>query len=63
MEQSIKELVEKQISQVDLAKACSVTQQAVCLWMKNNRVPARRVLQVSKVTGIKPSVLNPEVFG
>lgn len=62
MDKSIRELVENKISQVELATACAVSQQAVSLWFKQNKIPPRRVPLVSKITGIRPEILNPEVF-
>lgn len=62
MGNSIKELAENKISQAELAEACGVSQQAVSLWYKQNRIPPRRVSIVSKLTGISPEILNPDVF-
>ena len=41
----------------------NVTYQAVQSWVKQQNIPARYVLDISRETGISPSDLNPEVFG
>lgn len=45
-------------SQSELARLCSVTQPAVFQWIKNGYIPAKYVLLVEKVTGIKREKLN-----
>lgn len=46
----------------NLAKACDVSPQAVHKWLENG-VPAERVLEVEKLTGISRHELRPDVFG
>ncbi len=60
--QCLKTILSEKVTQVSLAKACEVSQQAVGQWYAKNRVPAKRVKSVSDITGIHPSVLNPDVF-
>lgn len=43
-----------------LADAIGVTHSAVSQW---NQVPAERVVQVEKVTGIPREKLRPDIFG
>ncbi len=45
-----------------LAKACGVTHTAVWQWRRNDRVPAERVLQVEKATGIPRHVLRGDLY-
>ena len=40
----------------------ALTYQAVQSWVKQENIPARYVLDVSRETGISPEALNPEVF-
>lgn len=43
----------------DLARHLGVTRGAICHWQ---RVPAHRVRQVSRFTGIPPHELRPDIF-
>lgn len=45
-----------------LAEACKVTPQAVSKWLQNG-VPAERVLDVERVTGVSRHELRPDIFG
>ncbi|MCH7421280.1 YdaS family helix-turn-helix protein [Shewanella sp. MM_2022_3] len=63
MTKKIRDLIPKGLPQSAIADACNVTQQAVVQWLNNNQIPARRVKAFSKITGIAPEKLNPEVFG
>jgi hypothetical protein len=38
----------------------SLTRQAIALWVRNGRIPLRRVVEVSRVTGIPKSLLSPD---
>lgn len=49
-------------SQVKLAKTIGVTQPAVARWVERRKVPAERVLDVSRATGIAPSHLRPDIY-
>jgi len=48
-------------SQEALANLMGVRQPTISRWAKG-RVPAERVLKVSKLTGIPPEELRPDVF-
>ena len=52
----------KKINQSELASQLCITPQSVSLWVKNCKVPAKKVIQVEKLTGIHRTVLNPEVY-
>jgi DNA-binding transcriptional regulator YdaS (Cro superfamily) len=47
---------------VKLAKVWGVTPQAVMGWIKQDRVPAIRALDVERETGIPCEVLRPDIY-
>lgn len=49
-------------TQRKVAIACGVSQQAVCFWIKNGRVPAKRIRKFSSVTGISEAYLYELLF-
>lgn len=51
------------VTQKWLAEQLGIKQQAVSLWVKNGFVPPKRVLAVSKLTGIDAAKLNPQSHG
>jgi DNA-binding transcriptional regulator YdaS (Cro superfamily) len=53
---------EHEVSQRELAKQFGVLAPAICKW-EQRRVPADRVLDVERVTGISRHVLRPDIFG
>lgn len=48
---------------IALAKSLRMTPEGVRLWVKNRRVPAKRVLKVEAITGVSRHDLNPDVYG
>tara|TARA_Y100000034_G_scaffold132488_2_gene195602 strand:- start:2099 stop:2329 length:231 start_codon:yes stop_codon:yes gene_type:complete len=52
----------KDINQSSVAQELNISQQAVSQWVKAGRVPAGRVLDVEKITGISRHVLNPVIY-
>ena len=48
-------------SQDALAKAVKVTPQAIGKW-KRSRIPAERVLDVERVTGVSRHLLRPDLY-
>jgi len=48
------------ISMSELADKLGISRQAISKW---TRVPAERVLDVARFTGISPSVLRRDLFG
>ena len=44
-----------------IAKACDVTPQAVHKWLSNG-VPAERVLELERITGISRHELRPDIY-
>jgi hypothetical protein len=49
--------------QVQLARRCDVTPQAITGWIKKDRVPPEHVLTVEKETGVSRHELRSDVFG
>lgn len=49
------------ITQAALAEELGVKAPALCKW-ERNRVPAERVLQVEKITGIPRHHLRPDIY-
>lgn len=43
-----------------IADACGINDSAVSQW---RRVPAQRVLDVERVTGVPREILRPDIFG
>lgn len=52
----------EKINQTELASQLRITPQSVSLWVKNRKVPPKKVIQVEKLTGIHRTVLNPDVY-
>ena len=50
--------------QAHLARKCGVKPQAVQKWIASGRVPAERVLMVSRATGGRwqPSAIRPDIY-
>lgn len=48
------------MTQVELAALCGVSQPTVSTWIRG-RVPINRVLQVARITGLRPVDLRPEL--
>lgn len=46
-------------SQKKLAKMCGISQVAVAHWLKNNKVPAERIIEIE--TALKGSVTRKEL--
>ena len=60
---AIERAVEQAGGQVSLAKAISVTPQAVNQWVAKGVVPAARCIAVEAATGVSRHDLRPDVFG
>jgi DNA-binding transcriptional regulator YdaS (Cro superfamily) len=55
-------------SQLKVAALVGVTQQAVCLWIKSNRIPAEHILKLEEAlmamgSSIDRHDLRPDVYG
>lgn len=49
-------------SQSALARALNVTPQAVQKWCASGRVPAERVLEIEKFSGVSRHELRPDLY-
>lgn len=58
MDKALRKAIEKS-SVTAIARACGITTQAVSQW---DRVPPSRVLIVSRLTGIPPHRLRPDIM-
>lgn len=56
-------LESEKLTQAELADRLGVRQPSLNKWLKNGRVPPRRVRTVEAITGIPASKLCPDVFG
>jgi DNA-binding transcriptional regulator YdaS (Cro superfamily) len=54
-------LTEKTKSQTALADLMGVTPQAITKW-RNNRIPAERVLEIERLTGVSRHCLRPDIY-
>lgn len=54
-------LREKNLKLADLARAFGVEKSSVTWWSKN-KIPAERVLEVERVTGIDRHLLRPDIY-
>ena len=59
---AIEKAVQVAGSQSALARALSITPQAVSRMCANNRVSAKRAIQIEKLTGVSRKDLCPQVF-
>jgi DNA-binding transcriptional regulator YdaS (Cro superfamily) len=57
---ALTEATQRAGGQARLAKLLGVTRQAVCQW---KRVPADRVREIERLTGVPREVLRPDLFG
>jgi DNA-binding transcriptional regulator YdaS (Cro superfamily) len=50
-------------SRTKLAKIMGVSQSCITQWDRRKRIPAARVIEIEKITGISRHVLRPDIFG
>jgi DNA-binding transcriptional regulator YdaS (Cro superfamily) len=62
METSIDRAVKASGGQRALARALGIYPQAVNKWVKAQRVPAERVLQLESLTGVSRHDLRPDLY-
>lgn len=60
MDSTLKKAIEGAGGTANLARALNITTQAISQW---SRVPADRVIQVEKLSGVSRYKLRPDVFG
>lgn len=69
MNKIVKTILKNRQLRLEIIAACEqdgdpLTRQALNAWKQlRNGVPARRVKTVARVTGLKPHVIRPDIFG
>ena len=48
--------------QSELARKLDIRQQAISQWVARGRVPAERVLEVERVTGVPRQQIRPDIY-
>ena len=46
----------------ELARLCNIRYQAVQKWKASGRLPAERVLEVERITGVSRHELRPDIY-
>jgi DNA-binding transcriptional regulator YdaS (Cro superfamily) len=49
-------------SQAELARRLGIRPTSIIDWRRAGRIPAERVLEVSRVTGLSPHLLRPDIY-
>jgi DNA-binding transcriptional regulator YdaS (Cro superfamily) len=49
-------------SQAELARRLGIKPTSIIDWRRAGRVPAERVLAVSRLTGLSPHLLRPDIY-
>ena len=57
-----KDVLECTGTMAEFARRLSVTPQAVSKWRKSGRIPAERVLEIERATGISLTKLRPDLY-
>lgn len=52
----------KTTTQKELAEALGIHPSAISQWISNGQVPAERLFQLERITGISPRALRPDLF-
>jgi len=53
------EAIRERMSGTELARRLGITRSAISQW---DKVPAERIGEVSRITGLPPQVLRPDLF-
>ena len=59
---TISNAISKAGGQTGLARQLNVSPQAVQQWKSRNKIPAERVLEVERITGIPRHELRPDLY-
>lgn len=60
---AIQAAIDKAGGTVRLAEKLGARQSLVSMWKNRGRIPAERVLEVERLTGVSRHQLRPDVFG
>jgi DNA-binding transcriptional regulator YdaS (Cro superfamily) len=55
-------LNERAGGQSQLARRLGVTPPAILDWRRRGQIPAERVLAISRITGLSPNLLRPDLY-
>lgn len=61
MSDGLERVLEK-TAPVVLARELGIAIQAITGWKKAKRVPVERVLEVSRISGVPPHVIRPDIY-
>ena len=56
------ESIFKEFNQSKLARDLGLARQTIAAWRKNEKIPAERLLEVSRATGIERERLRPDMY-
>lgn len=62
MQKLIRATIQRAGGQSAVARALGVRQQSVQQWIASGRIPPCRVLGLSRLTGVPPSLLRPDLY-
>jgi DNA-binding transcriptional regulator YdaS (Cro superfamily) len=59
---SLSKMIEASGGRVWLASKLGVTPQAIMGWIRADRIPAERVIEIERVTGMPREALRPDLY-
>jgi DNA-binding transcriptional regulator YdaS (Cro superfamily) len=57
------EFLEERGNQTKVASELRITPQAVQFWFASKKVPAERIVEVERISGIPRAEIRPDIFG
>lgn len=58
----IKQAIEKSGGVAELSRALNITYEAVRQWDERNTIPAGRVIEVERISGVSRHLLRPDIY-
>ena len=55
--------LEERGNQTKIASELRITPQAVQFWLASKKVPAERIVEVERISGIPRAEIRPDIFG
>lgn len=59
---TLKQIVKEAGGQSEIARQLGLRQQSISEWVERNRVPAERVIEVERITGVPRHELRPDIY-